>query len=330
MKYRPEDARAYAQAHLKGVWAATPTPFTASLELDEAGFRRNLRHWLVDLQIAGLFVGGKQGEFFSMTVPERKRLCDLAVEAAREYGSPGGITMSCSDQNLDTVLELASHAEAAGADYVVVHSPTLYFGHDVGETVYEYYRYIAERVRLGIVMWSHPDAGYVMKPETCARIAKACPNVVAIKYSVPRTMYAELTHMTRDTLIVSSASEAEWLDNIIELRWQLYLCSVPPLLYQTATDRRIQQYTELAFSGRHNEARRVRDSLQPVREALARTRPAGTPHAQQKYWQELLGQVGGPVRRPLLPLTEADRAAIRAAFQSCAIGSTAAAVPERQ
>jgi hypothetical protein len=46
------------------------------------------------------------------------------------------------------------------------------------------------------------------------------------------------------------------------------------------------------------------------------SRPAGTPHAQQKYWQELLGQVGGPVRRPLLPLQAGDLASIRKAFDA--------------
>ena len=38
--------------------------------------------------------------------------------------------------------------------------------------------------------------------------------------------------------------------------------------------------------------------LDPVRAALRDTRPADKPQAHQKYWQELLGQTGGPVRRP--------------------------------
>jgi 4-hydroxy-tetrahydrodipicolinate synthase len=43
-------------------------------------------------------------------------------------------------------------------------------------------------------------------------------------------------------------------------------------------------------------------------------RPSGTPQAYTKYWMELLGQVGGPVRRPLLNLTEAEKAATRDAL----------------
>jgi 4-hydroxy-tetrahydrodipicolinate synthase len=317
----PLDFKAHARDRLQGIWAAVPTPFTPSLALDEAGLRKNLHHWFVDLGIAGLFVCGKQGEFFSMSVAERKRVCAIAVAAAREYRPSGGIMMSCSDQNLDTVIELAKHAEHAGADYIVVHAPMLHFGQNIDSTVREYYRYIASQVDIGVVMWSHPDSGYVLSTETCARIAAECRNVVAIKYSVPRKMYAELTEMARDNLIVSTASETEWLDNIIELGWRLYLCSIPPILYQTKTDHRMRQYTELAFQGRFEEARRIRDSLDPVRHAIEGSRAPGTPHAQQKYWQELLGQVGGPVRRPLLALSESERAAIRRAFGQSGLSS---------
>jgi len=316
MKYRKRDAKDYARAHLKGIWAAALTPFGPDLALDEEGFRRNLRHWYRDLGIAGIFVAGKQGEFFSMSVAERKRAFDVAAEEAA--GAGAATIMSCSDQNLDAVLELARHAQAIGADYIVVHSPLLHFGRDVDATVYEYYRHIAGQVDIGIALWSHPDAGYLMSPELCARLAEL-PNIVAIKYSVPRDMYARLTRMAGGKLIVSTASEEEWFDNIVELGWQVYLCSTPPYLMQTRHDRRIHEYTELAMRGEIERARAVRDSLEPVRQALKRTRPKGTPQAHQKYWQELLGQAGGRVRRPLLELTDEEKAATRAAFEGCGL-----------
>ncbi|MGA1254014.1 MAG: dihydrodipicolinate synthase family protein [Burkholderiaceae bacterium] len=320
MLYRRTEAKAFARAYLKGVWAAAPTAFRQDLSLDEQGLRQNLRHWYGALEVDGLFIAGKQGEFFSMSVAERKRCFEIAVEEAaateRAFGRRGRTILSCSDQNLDTVLELARHAQAIGADFIVVHAPLLHFGKNVDATVYEYYRHVAEQVDIGIAMWSHPDSGYLMPPALCARIAREIPNIVAIKYSVPRDMYIELTHLAGDDLIVSTASEEEWLDNIIELNWQVYLCSIPPLIYQTPADRRIQQYTRLAMAGRHAEARAVRDSLQPIRDALKRCRPPGTPQAYQKYWLELLGQAGGPVRRPLLNLSEPERAAIRDAFSA--------------
>ena len=327
MKYRRDEAKDYAREHMKGIWAAALQPFNPDLSIDEAGTRSNIRHWVEDLGIDGVFIAGKQGEYFSLTVEERKRIFEIAVDAVQ--GTGAGTVLSCSDQNLDTVIDLARHARALGADFVVVHAPVLHFLTDRDETAYEYYRYIAEQVDIGIAMWSHPDSGYVMSPELCARIADI-PNVVAIKYSVPREMYVRLTDLAGDRLLVSTASEDEWLDNIVDLGWRLYLCSTPPFLLQARDDRRMREYTDLAFRGDHAAARKVRDSLEPVRRALKSTRPPGKPQAHQKYWQELLGQAGGPVRRPMLDLSEAERAATRAAFEGCGLARPADAAQAAQ
>ncbi len=317
MSYRRSDAKDYARANLSGIWAAALMPFTEDLRLDEDGFRENVRHWTQELGIEGLFVSGKQGEFFAMSLEERKRSFELAVEATGEHGQT---IMSCSDQNMDVVIDLARHAEEVGADYIVVHAPALHFFREQDETLLGYYRAVAESVNIGVALWSHPDSGYLMSPQLCNRLADI-ENVVAIKYSVPRPMYTELTELASDRIQVSTASETEWLDNILELNWKLYLCSSPPFLLQTANDRRMHDYTHAAFAGRADEAREISRSLDPVREALMETRPAEKPHAHQKYWQELLGQVGGRVRRPLLELTDEEKAVTREAFDGCGLGS---------
>ncbi len=311
------EAKDFAREHLRGIWCAALMPFEpGTLAMDEAGFRSNLRHWFGDLGIDGVFVSGKQGEFFSMSLAERKRSFEIAADVAKAAGKRS--VMSASDQNMDTVIELARHAEAVGADFVVVHAPVLHFVHDRDALLLEYFTHIAAQVKIGVCMWSHPDSGYLMSPELCARIAEI-PNIVGIKYSVPREMYVKLTHLTRGKLIVSTASEEEWLDNILELDWQVYLCSSPPYLLQSAVDRRMRAYTDAAFAGRAAEARAIRDSLEPVRHALKSTRPGGKPQSHQKYWQTLLGQVGGAVRRPMLELTEAEKSATRAAFAICGL-----------
>lgn len=315
MNYDRKQAKAHAFEHMRGIWAAALMPFRDDLSIDEEGFRANMDHWIDDLGIDGFFVSGKQGEFFSMSVEERKRSFDLAVAAA---GGRAQTIMSCSDQNMDTVIELARHAQSCGADYIVVHAPMLHFFKAQDETVLRYYETIASKVDIGMALWSHPDAGYLLSPELCNRLADI-ETVVAIKYSVPRPMYAELTKLASDRLIVSTASEEEWLDNIIELGWRLYLCSSPPYLIQTAADKRMRAYTDAAFAGDHARAREISASLEPVRAALRDTRPAEKPHAHQKYWQELLGQTGGRVRPPLLELTDAEKDATRAAFERCGL-----------
>jgi len=194
-----------------------------------------------------------------------------------------------------------------------VHSPVLHFGADTEETIYEYYRYLSEQLDIGIAMWNHPDCGYSMTPELCNRIADL-PNIVAIKYSADREKYKRLTELAGHKIQVSNPSEEDWLDNIIELGWNLYLCSTPPFLLQTAVDQRVNEYTRLAFAGQHAEARKVRDSLQPVRDAFQACKPKGKPQAHAKVWQELLGQHGGPVRRPLIPMTAQEIEKTRECF----------------
>ena len=77
MDYKKSEAKEYAREHLMGVWAANLTPFDDALRIDEKAYRENLDHWIKDLQLGGLFIAGKQAEFFSMSIPERKRLMEM-------------------------------------------------------------------------------------------------------------------------------------------------------------------------------------------------------------------------------------------------------------
>ena len=319
MKYKKNDAKAYAKQHLKGIWAANLTPFDEALNFDEKAYRTNLLHWLNDLHLGGIFIAGKQAEFFSMSIAERKKMMEISVEVAKDLGDRkgvghAGIITSCSDTNLDVVLDLARYSEHIGADYVIVHSPVLHFGANTDETIYEYYRYLSEQLEIGIAMWNHPDCGYVMSPELCAKIAKL-PNIVAIKYSTDRDLYKKLTELSGSDIQISNPDEDDWLRNIEELHWSLYLCSTPPFLLQSRVDQRMNEYTQLAFKGDFAAAKKVNASLDPVRQAFKASKPKGKPQAHAKYWQELLGQYGGKVRRPLLQLTQAEKEVIQSAFK---------------
>ena len=319
MNYKKNEAKAYAKKHMRGIWAANLTPFDEALNFDEKAYRANLLHWLNDLHLGGIFIAGKQAEFFSMSIAERKKMMAISVDVARDLGDRNGvghagIITSCSDTNLDVVLDLARYSEQIGADYVIVHSPVLHFGAHTDETIYEYYRYLSEQLDIGIAMWNHPDCGYVMSPELCSKIAKL-PNMVAIKYSTDRELYKELTQLSGSDIQISNPDEHDWLQNMEELHWSLYLCSTPPFLLQSKVDQRMNEYTRLAFKGDFAAAKKVNDSLDPVREAFKSSKPKGKPQAHAKYWQELLGQHGGPVRRPLLQLTPEEKETIQSAFK---------------
>ena len=151
MKYDRKSAKSHAREHMRGIWAAALMPFREDLSIDEEGFRGNIDHWIEGLGIDGFFIAGKQGEFFSMSVDERKRCFDLAVSACDGRAQT---IMSCSDQNMDVVIDLARHAQACGADYIVVHAPVLHFYKKQDETLIRYYETIADKVDIGMALWS--------------------------------------------------------------------------------------------------------------------------------------------------------------------------------
>ena len=96
--------------------------------------------------------------------------------------------------------------------------------------MYEYYRHVAEQVDIGIAMWSHPDSGYVMSPELCAPGRRPpqhrCDQVQRAAGDGTRGSPSSRATGSSSAL----QSEEEWLDNIVDLGWRLYLCSTPPFL----------------------------------------------------------------------------------------------------
>jgi 4-hydroxy-tetrahydrodipicolinate synthase len=78
----------------------------------------------------------------------------------------------------------------------------------------------------------------------------------------------------------------------------------------------MRDYTDLALKGelRQGGARQPNWRAKP-----SSARPPEKFHAHSKYWQELLGQAGGAVRRPMLELTDAEKDATRRAFESCGL-----------
>lgn len=108
------------QTELKGILSAIFTPMNADgTAIDEAKFATLVRSQIQN-GVHGIVVAGTTGEHSTLTVPERKRLCEIAVEEAKgritviaQVGAPGS----------RDALDLARHAAAAGADRLMAVAP---------------------------------------------------------------------------------------------------------------------------------------------------------------------------------------------------------------
>ena len=315
MKYRKSEAKAYAKQHIKGVWVASVTPFTADYKIDEEGIRQNIRHCIDNLQIDGMFLNGLVGEGFNQSMAERKRVFTIVVEESK-----GDMTIMpyTSDLALENVVEMSRYAEEIGADYVTIINPKFYYGSMMtDEGVFQYYKYIADRVNIGIVLFNNIDSGYLMSPPLIDRIANI-ENVVGIKDIAAATHILRTRTLCGEKIVVSDAIEENWLMNLTVRGQEAYIATAIPFCLQSKKLKLIKEYTDLASKGELAKAWEAYRRLEPFRRALESVTPPGKVHATFKYWTQFLGMAGGDgrVRLPLQELTEPEKRAIKAAVET--------------
>ena len=153
--------------------------------LDEQGridFKGNETHInrLIDNGINGILFLGSIGEFFALSMEEKKEFIKFAIKTVNKrvpvlIGTGGTVQAE--------VIELTRFAEQAGADAAVVISP-YYFKLNT-ETIYQYYASIARSTSLPIVLYNFPDrTSYDLTPELVLSLVKEFDNIVGIKDTV--------------------------------------------------------------------------------------------------------------------------------------------------
>jgi len=327
VKYSKREAKEAARAQFRGLWAAITTPFTPDGALDEAGLRRNLRYFIDVLRVDGIFCTGNMAEFWALTSAERRRSVEIVVEEAR-----GGclVMAQTAHHAAHETVELTRHAQEVGADYVALINP--YYPTMDEQAVYDWFAFVAERVDIGIWMFDSEYAQFSLSPELIARIAEI-PNVCGIKIGGSLEHYAAVERLCGDRIVLSHPSERAWLELMRDHGQRSYMSSATPFLFQTATDQRLREYTELGLAGRFQEAEQLARTLEPIRQVHARWIAAPwrerrvIPIAYVKAWSELLGLAAGPVRLPLRQITDAERAALRADLERVGLLAPTATAP---
>jgi 4-hydroxy-tetrahydrodipicolinate synthase len=311
MQYSKNEAKEAARELLHGVWTALPTNFTADDKIDEKAMAANLEHCISNLELEGHYCHGNVAEFWSMTNAERMRVHEINVEVVK-----GRVPLiaGCHHQNPNEVIQLAQHAQSVGIDFVIILTP--YIAARGDDAIFDFYRYICERIDIGVVLFN-TEATYPISATLAKRLAKL-PNICAFKQGVSKiSSTVALRAAVGDQLEISVADEAPWLYSmgVWGDTWLLNYC---PHLYQVPGYLPVNDYTRASKAGDYNKATEIARSLNPLRTVLSKWIPgyggAGgrVPAAEQKYWMELIGMKGGPVRAPCGELSAETKARMRA------------------
>ena len=164
---------------LHGALAAALTPLRGDDTLDEEAFAP-YADFLAAGGLDGLLAHGTTGESLLFSVPERRRVAELFVEAARGKLQ---VAVNAGAQSTADTVALAAHAAAAGADAVAVIAPP-YFPLD-DESVLAHLAAAARACAPTpfYVYEFERTAGYAVSRAVLDRLRGACENVAGMKVS---------------------------------------------------------------------------------------------------------------------------------------------------
>lgn len=164
------------KAALADVVAIPVTPYDAEGAVDQDTYRGLLRR-LLDGGVKAVTPNGNTGEFYALTLAERRLVTELTVA---ETGDRAAVLVGVG-HDVATAVEAALHAREVGAGMVMVHQPVHPYVSQDGWI--DYHRAIAEAVpELGVVPYLRNP---LIEGSAIARLGEACPNVIGVKYAVP-------------------------------------------------------------------------------------------------------------------------------------------------
>ena len=287
-----------ASARFQGSMTALVTPFRDG-RIDEEAFRA-LVSWQIEEGTKGLIPVGTTGESPTLSHAEHHRVVELCIQEAKGRAA---VIAGAGSNNTAEAIDLAKHAEKAGADAVLVVTP--YYNKPTQEGMYQHFKAINDAIGLPIFIYNIPPRSVVdMSVDTMKRLFDL-KNIVGVKDATGNlarvsqqrhAMGAGFIQLSGEDMTAVAFNSAGGVGCIS------VVSNVAPKL--------CAQMQEATLAGDYKRALEIQDRLVPLHDAIFKEPGV----AGAKYGLSLLGKVKDEVRLPLLPVTEGTRAVIRSAM----------------
>ena len=289
---------------LRGIIAATPTPFDEDFEVDY-GLMAELTKWWVESGIVGgkavLKVASVMGEIPQLADDEWPALIRTVVQAA-----DGRVPVVSGIHGKDTkrTIDDALRAQDLGAVGLQIGPPV--FNDPTQDDLLRYYEAVSNAIDIGIMVYHTHWMPYGrMETDTFVRM-KDFEHVVAIKWSCPADIpYEDMRLLTDAFNILDNSNQpgrcyANGGHGFLDEQVVAY----PP------HDLRV---LDLLESGRHEEGQALWDSVaKPLGAFHARiAKRSGGQARLKKGVMALMGHPVGPMRPPSEPLNDEEEAELR-------------------
>lgn len=276
-----------AQNIFKGLGIALVTPFTQEGEVDYTALSR-----LVDYQLANgadfLCILATTGETPTLTAEEKAKIKQIVIEKA---GDKVPVLMGCGGNNTAEVVRELKEADFAGIDGILSVCP--YYNKPSQEGLYQHFKAIAAASPLPVVLYNVPGrTGVNLKAETTVRLAKDCPNIVAIKEaSGSLEQVDEIIKNKPDSFDVISGDDA--------LTFPMIACGAAGVIsvIGNALPKEFSRMIRLEMKGEIDAARKIHHRFTDLFNLLfVDGNPAGV-----KAMLHEMGMIENVLRLPLVP-----------------------------
>jgi 4-hydroxy-2-oxoglutarate aldolase len=292
-----------AALDLNGVFPPVPTPFTADESVDTGALIHNIRIML-GAPIRGIVVLGSNGEAPLINDDESFQ----AIEAARSVVPAGRpLIAGTGRESTHDTIAATRRAAAAGADAVLVRTPSFFKGQLTTANFVAHYTRLADASPIPVLLYNYSAlTGVTLPPDAVATLSRH-GNIIGMKESG-----------TDEALIAAYGAHASenfrLLGGTVTALHASIASGASGAILATAVvaPRQCVELFEMFRSGRFDDARALQARMVELNRSVTTTYGVGG----LKVAQDLVGQRGGVPRLPMLPPPSEAREPIAARLRA--------------
>jgi 4-hydroxy-tetrahydrodipicolinate synthase len=287
-----------AKTSFRGSITALVTPFRNG-SLDESSFRE-LIEWQIAEGTGGLVPVGTTGESPTLSHKEHKQVVEWCIDQSR--GRVPVIAGSGSNST-NEAIELARHAEEAGADAVLVVTP--YYNKPTQEGLYQHFKAINDAIGIPIIIYNIPARSVIdMSVDTMKRLFEL-KNIAGVKDAT-----ANVVRVSQQRAAMGPDFNQLSGEDPSALGFMAHGGHGCISVTSNVAPRLCAEFQRACLRGDYADALRLQDKLMPLHTNLfIETNPAPA-----KYALSVLGKCAETVRLPMVLLSEKSKAAVHAAM----------------
>ena len=285
---------------LKGSLVALITPMNQDGSINYEQLH-DLIDWHIENGTDGIVAVGTTGESATLPVEEHLAVIEATVKHVNKRIP---VIAGTGANNTVEAIALSKAAEQAGADYTLSVVP--YYNKPSQEGIYQHFKAIAEATSIPMIIYNVPGRTVVsMSNDTILRLAEI-PNIVGVKEASGKIgSNIELINSVPEGFAVLSGDDPTGLP--------FMLCGGHGVVTVAANvaPKLFADMCRAALKGDIATARRLNEQLIPIYNTMFCEPSPAAP----KWGLSLLGKCEPHVRLPLVALTEAGQAKVRAALE---------------